>query len=134
MATAAAEVSAVVGQVVSWLQTANESLGPEALVPRDSPHSRAYEAGQQAGVLRCLFGNPWQPPLVAPLRNETVLAQAAYDDRRLPLGMLDLDRLGVLADALEEVGGTDARLLEHLRSPGPHVRGCFALDAVLGKS
>jgi hypothetical protein len=38
-----------------------------------------------------------------------------------------------LGDALEVSGCTDAELLAHLRSPGPHVRGCFALDAVLGK-
>ena len=36
--------------------------------------------------------------------------------------------------ALEEAGCTDAQLLAHVRSPGPHVRGCFAVDAVLGKS
>jgi len=62
------------------------------------------------------------------------LAQVADDDRLLPAGHLDPDRLAVLADALEEAGCADAELLAHLRSPGPHVRGCFALDAVLGKS
>jgi RNA-directed DNA polymerase len=36
-----------------------------------------------------------------------------------------------LADALEE-NGASGELLEHLRSPGPHVRGCWALDLVLG--
>ena len=36
--------------------------------------------------------------------------------------------LAVLADALEDAGCTDAALLEHLRSAGPHVQGCFALD------
>lgn len=40
----------------------------------------------------------------------------------------------VLDEVLEAAGCTDAELLAHLRSPGPHVRGCFALDAVLGKS
>jgi hypothetical protein len=39
----------------------------------------------------------------------------------------------VLADALEEAGCTDASILEHLRSRGPHVRGCFAVDLLLGK-
>jgi hypothetical protein len=38
---------------------------------------------------------------------------------------------GVLADALEEVGGADEALLGHLRGPGPHVRGCWAVDLVL---
>ena len=62
------------------------------------------------------------------------LAQAAYDDRDLPSGTLDAARLAVLADALEEAGYADPEVLGHLRRPGPHVRGCFALDVVLGKS
>jgi hypothetical protein len=49
-------------------------------------------------------------------------------------GILVTARLGVLADALEEAGLTDADLLRHLRGPGPHVRGCFALDSILAKS
>ena len=55
------------------------------------------------------------------------LARAIYEEEAF-------ERLPVLADALEEVGCTDADLLSHLRGPGPHVRGCWALDAVLGKS
>jgi hypothetical protein len=48
-------------------------------------------------------------------------------------GHLDAARLAVLADMLEEAGCPDPPLLGHLRGPGPHVRGCFALDAILGK-
>ena len=46
----------------------------------------------------------------------------------------DLDplRLSVLADALEDAGCTQEAILSHLRSPGPHVRGCWALDVILG--
>jgi hypothetical protein len=62
------------------------------------------------------------------------LAAAAYDNRVSPAGTLDPDRLAVLADALEEAGCTDTRILGHLRGPGPHVRGCFALDLILDKS
>jgi hypothetical protein len=63
------------------------------------------------------------------------LAAAAYEERRLPSGELEAGRLAVLADALEEAGVVDAVLLGHLRSPGGrHVRGCFAVDAVLGRS
>jgi hypothetical protein len=88
-------------------------------------------------LVRDVFGNPFRPkPPVEPAWQGglvATLAQAAYEDRKLPEGTLRGDRLAVLADALEEAGYTDARLLEHLRGPGPHVRGCFALDAVLGK-
>jgi hypothetical protein len=36
--------------------------------------------------------------------------------------------------AFFSAGCTDADLLDHLRSPGPHVRGCWAVDLVLGIS
>jgi hypothetical protein len=61
------------------------------------------------------------------------IAEEAYEDRRLPEGTLDPARLSLLADALEDAGCTHAELLGHLRSPGPHVRGCWAVDLVLGK-
>jgi hypothetical protein len=62
------------------------------------------------------------------------LARAVYDERELPSGHLDAARLAVLADMLEEAGATDPYLLGHLRSPGPHVRGCAAVDALTGRS
>jgi hypothetical protein len=61
------------------------------------------------------------------------LARAAYEERDLPDGTLDNDRLAVLADALEEAGCGDARILGHLRGGGEHCRGCFAVDLLLGK-
>ena len=61
------------------------------------------------------------------------LARAAYQERILPAGRLESSRLAVLADALEDAGGTDAGLLAHLRSPGPHVRGCWAVDLLLSR-
>jgi hypothetical protein len=62
------------------------------------------------------------------------LAQAAYDHRELPAGPLDPARLAELAGALEHAGCADAELLGHLRGDGPHVRGCWAVDAILGKA
>ena len=44
------------------------------------------------------------------------------------------DRLPILADALEEAGITDVALLAHCRSEQPHIRGCWALDVVRGKT
>jgi hypothetical protein len=54
------------------------------------------------------------------------LARGIYHERAF-------DRLPVLADALEEAGCTDETLLGHLRGPGPHVLGCWAVDLILGK-
>jgi hypothetical protein len=44
------------------------------------------------------------------------------------------DRLPILADALEDDGCADTELLEHLRYNSHHLRGCWAVDLVLGKS
>jgi hypothetical protein len=98
---------------------------------------RAEEEEAQAGLLRCIFGNPFRPvALDRSWKTPTALAiaQAAYDDRIVPAGHLDAAHLAILADALEDAGCTNAELLGHLRGPGPHVRGCWALDAILGKS
>jgi hypothetical protein len=62
------------------------------------------------------------------------LARAAYEERALSSGELDPIRLAVLADALEEAGCDDTDILAHLRAPGPHVRGCWPVDLLLGKS
>jgi len=61
------------------------------------------------------------------------LAQAAYDNRNLPSGTLDNARLAVLADALEDAGCSQEEVLNHCRQPGPHVRGCWVVDLLLGK-
>src|SRR5262249_32214854 len=61
------------------------------------------------------------------------VAEAAYDKRAPRIGHLDTARLAVLSDALDEAGCPEAAIRSHLRSPGPHVRGCWALDLVLGK-
>ena len=43
------------------------------------------------------------------------------------------DRLPFLADALIDAGCADAAVLAHCRSAGPHVRGCWVVDLVLGR-
>jgi hypothetical protein len=82
------------------------------------------------GVLRELFGNPFRPPpaggpWLTPAAR--ALARGLYDAR-------DFAALPVLADALEDAGCDDLALLTHLRGPGPHFLGCWALDRVLGLS
>lgn len=101
-------------------------------------------ASRNAALLRDVIGNPFRP--VPPLcgtgcpdpgegyhgpgcvRTTTVLglARAAYDGH-------DGGLLPILADALEDAGCTDAATLSHCRGPGPHVRGCWALDLLLEK-
>ena len=40
----------------------------------------------------------------------------------------------ILNDALYEAGCCDETILSHCRGPGPHVRGCWVVDLVLGKT
>jgi hypothetical protein len=100
----------------------------------------ATEQAAQADLLRCVIGPLRFREVVVEatwLRRDRKripkLAQAAYDEREMPTGTLETDRLAVLADALEDAGCEDTDLLNHLRSPGPHVRGCWVLDLLLGK-
>jgi hypothetical protein len=79
---------------------------------------------KQASLLRCVFGNPFRPYPAPPSWPTTVvqLAGALYNgqDCRLPL-----------SDALEECGHPE--LAEHFRKEEWHMKGCWAMDVVLGK-
>jgi len=90
----------------------------------------------QAGILRDIVGNPFRPVTLHPTwRTSTVrtLVQAVYDDRQVPSGFFNNQRLSVLADALEEAGCNNADILNHCRQQGEHMRGCWVLDLILGK-
>ncbi|MFO0826222.1 MAG: hypothetical protein U0792_24405 [Gemmataceae bacterium] len=62
-------------------------------------------------------------------RSDTALSLARhiYQSR-------DFAQMPILADALQDAGCDNADILNHLRDPdATHVRGCWALDLVLGK-
>jgi hypothetical protein len=86
----------------------------------------------QAQLLRDIFAGTVRSTPINPewlSRNDDAircLGASIYDDRRF-------DRLPLLANALAGAGCVDAELLAHLRGPGPHVRGCWAVDLVLDK-
>jgi hypothetical protein len=101
---------------------------------------RREERTAQAHLLRDLV-NPFRPaPAIDPAWlawNDSAvvrMATAIYEERSLPEGTLDAQGLAVLADALEEAGCADEQILSHCRGPGLHVRGCWVLDGLLGKS
>jgi hypothetical protein len=83
-------------------------------------------------LVRDIFGNPFRAAALdhawLASHDGTVpnLAKAIYDDRAF-------DRLPILADALEDAGCADAAILDHCRSGGEHVRGCWVIDLLLGK-
>lgn len=94
----------------------------------DATRSRSAESVEQARLFRDIF-QPFRIDTTAPVVKSSVvadLAQAIYTERVF-------DRLPILADALEEAGCTDEAILSHCRGPGPHVRGCWVVDLILGK-
>lgn len=124
------------GQVAwSGADWAADALGFRAMKgnPRATAHrveTRRKEEVVQCALLRDIFGNPfrkvrfsskWLTPKIGKL------AQSIYDDGAF-------NRLPELADVLEAVGCGSDDLLNHLRGDGPHVKGCWALDSVLGKA
>lgn len=79
-------------------------------------------------LVRCVFGNPYSPP--APSRRKqppgiVALARSIDEDRAF-------DRLPALADALDAAGLDEEGMAAHCREPGPHLRGCWAVDRLLG--
>ena len=92
---------------------------------------RADESREQARLLREVVGDPFRPTSVDP-------GCLAWNDgavRKMARVILDERRfrdLPLLADAAEEGGYADDALLTHLRVPGDHVPGCFALDLLAG--
>jgi hypothetical protein len=108
--------------------------------PRLSPEWLVYQLSRagldqkhQAELLRDVVRGPFRPLLFRQVWRGhnggagARLANNIYDDRAF-------DLLPILADALEDAGCADADILAHCRGPGPHVRGCWVVDLLLGKS
>jgi hypothetical protein len=92
---------------------------------------RVRERSAQAVLLRELFG---PTPFRTPAAERSVLAWNGGCVAKLAEAVYEgqaWDGLPVLADAVEEAGCTDADVLDHLRRPGPHARGCWVLDSLL---
>jgi hypothetical protein len=104
-----------------------------AVVTQDRPGPLAsYGDIERAfcDLLRDVFGNPFRPACVDPAwvtSTVRVLADQMYASR-------DFSPMPVLADALQDAGCDCPDILGHCRESGPHVRGCWVVDSVLGKS
>lgn len=109
-----------------WQLTTNTSG-----IPNNSARARALDGIQQSKLLREIYGNPFRSVAFnSEWRTSDVmlLATGTYGERAF-------DRMPILADALQDAGCDSDSLLNHLRdSSATHVRGCWALDLVLGKS
>jgi len=87
---------------------------------------------EQAMVLREIVGNPFRR---RHRRDEWLSSNHDLVHRfvRTVYFERDFDHLPILADALEDAGCDNAEILDHCRAGGIHVRGCWAIDLLLGK-
>ena len=85
-----------------------------------------------ADLLREIIGNPFRccevPPFWLQWNDGTIgkISQGIYDEHAF-------DTISILADAVEEAGCDNAEILGHLRGSGPHFRGCWVVDLLLGR-
>lgn len=83
----------------------------------------------QSRLLNCIFGPlPFRPISVeARLAAPEILdlAHSIYDEQ-------EFVKLPILGDALRQAGCDNADILNHCQQPGPHVRGCWVIDLLMG--
>jgi hypothetical protein len=112
----------------------------EALVAEGAPFASLPPRGRAAwkrrlrlwmcDLIRDVVGDPSAPPRLEPAwRTPLVraIAEQAEADR-------DYSCVPVLADALADAGCDDDALLDHLRWAPLHVRGCWAVELLLGRA
>lgn len=95
-------------------------------------HQKGSEAEEAAEIalLRCIFGIPFKDTVLNSTWKTSdviVLAKQMYEAR-------EFSAMPILADALQDAGCDNTDILDHCRGPGPHVRGCWVVDLVLGKT
>jgi hypothetical protein len=110
------------------------ALCAQAELDDDWTLGRGFWEPKEARARRCnwlrdIFGNPFRPATFdSGWRTSDVvaLARGMYESR-------DFSAMPILADALMDAGCDNEDILAHCRSEGPHVRGCWVVDLILGK-
>jgi hypothetical protein len=89
------------------------------------------ERREQTLLARDIFNTPFRPvTFIESWRTDTAIALARqmYESR-------DFSAMLILADALQDAGCDNDAILSHCRDTSlTHVRGCWVVDLVLGKS
>jgi hypothetical protein len=123
---------AVNSRTTELLESRGKDIGNRRMVYEAIQSGGIDEGRFQADLFREVFGNPFRPPTIDPAwlswNGVTIpgLALAIYDEKAF-------ERMPILGDALEEAGCSDPVILDHCRREGGHVRGCWVLDALLGR-
>jgi hypothetical protein len=115
------------GRAASWDAT-RQAVHQLFRARRVSSWNRAgYELAE---LLRDAAGSPFRSANIDPhwlTTNVVDLARTIYEERAF-------DRLLILADALMDAGCSEEDILAHCRTSGPHAKGCWVVDLILGKS
>lgn len=102
-----------------------EGFQPEQTIKRERLH--------QCALIRCLVANPYLKWEFAPEWGDWAegtprrIARTIYDEGRF-------EELPILGDALADAGCTDRTILRHCHEDRIHARGCYVVDALLGKN
>jgi hypothetical protein len=118
--------SELFNRIVDHLYSHIDRLGREE---QTAHYSQMRKSKERELALELVGPNPFRPITFATAwRTSTVvaLARQMYESR-------DFGAMPILADALQEAGCENAAILDHCRDGGPHVRGCWVVDLVLGK-
>jgi hypothetical protein len=97
----------------------------------EDPDRADYDNFLRCERLREVVGNPFRAVRFAPswrTSDVLLLARGIYEGRAF-------DRMPILADALQDAGCDSEAILNHCRdASATHVRGCWVVDLVLGKT
>jgi hypothetical protein len=101
---------------------------------QDQRRAFQNEREYQCSLIRDIFGNPYHraPKIKTSWLSSKIgcvpaMAQAIYEERQF-------GDLPILADALEDAGCESPEILTHCRAGREHVRGCWVVDLILGKT
>ena len=127
-------------RTIGWVEAAAARDAGEGLARA----ARVLRHRQICDLFREVFGNPFAPRTAVPTWMQASerprpgwLIRVSESARAIAVALhrdQAYDRFPILADSLEEEGCTDEELLLHMRQPMAHVRGCWALDLILGKN
>ncbi|HSQ55112.1 MAG TPA: hypothetical protein VLM40_05145 [Gemmata sp.] len=88
----------------------------------------------QVAILACVFAIPYRNRRIQITANPTWLTSTVMTLAKQMYESRDFSAMPILADALQDAGCENEDMLNHCRGPGPHVRGCWVVDLVLGKA
>jgi hypothetical protein len=117
-----------------YLLCRDQDLNSAAMNSVNNPWNRPVAVRQgllalNIAYIRDVFGNPFRPVTFSPdwhTDTAVTLARQMYESR-------EFSAMPILADALQDAGCDNEDILSHCRGDGPHVRGCWVVDLVLGK-